>query len=77
VDVDQLGDALRQLDADARADSTASGAPAPAPPEEIVDNWRADEARRRMDENPDDEQLGEHIDLLDVGVRLLARLLGR
>jgi hypothetical protein len=30
-----------------------------------------------MDANPDDEQLGAHIDLLDVGVRLLARLLGK
>jgi hypothetical protein len=30
-----------------------------------------------MDESQDDEQLGAHIDLLDVGVRLLARLLGR
>ena len=77
VDLDELGDALRQLDADARADSAVSGAPAPAPPEEIVANWRADEARRRMDENPGDEQLAAHIDLLDVGVRLLARLLGR
>jgi Zn-finger nucleic acid-binding protein len=73
VDVDHLGDALRQLDADARADATVSGAPAPS--EEIVANWRADEARRH--ENPDDKDLGPHIDLLDVGVTLLARLLGK
>jgi hypothetical protein len=77
VDVDQLGDALRQLDAEARANTPGSAAPPPAPPEEIVANWRADEARNRLDGIPDDEQLGAHIDLLDVGVRLLARLLGK
>jgi Zn-finger nucleic acid-binding protein len=77
VDVDQLGDALRQLDADARAAAPDTAAPAAVPPEEIVANWRADEARNRLAEHPDDERLGPHIDLLDVGVRLLAQLLGK
>ena len=78
VDVDHLGDALRQLDADARADATVSGAPAPAPPEEIVANWRADqEARRRMEAGDDEREIEKEIDLLDVGVTLLSRLLGK
>jgi hypothetical protein len=77
VDVDQLGDALRQLDADARAATPLSGAPAPVPPEAIVSNWRADEARNPMAEIPDDEGFGPHIDLFDGGLRLLASLLGR
>jgi Zn-finger nucleic acid-binding protein len=80
VDLDHLGDALHQLDADARTAAPAPvvGAPARVPPEEIVANWHADQdARRRMEAGPDDDRFETQIDLLDVGVRLLSRLLGR
>jgi hypothetical protein len=78
VDLDHLGDALRQLDADARAAAPAIGAPPPLPPEEIIADWRAEvEARRRMEEDRDDDRLDTHVDLLDVGATLLSRLLGK
>jgi hypothetical protein len=80
VDLDHLGDALRQLDADARAARPAPAAAATplVPPEEIVADWRADhDARRRLEAGPDDDRLRTEIDLLDVGVTLLSRLLGR
>src|SRR6185503_9384683 len=80
VDLDHLGDALRQLDADARAAAPAPtvGAPAPISSEEIVSKWHGDQdARRQMEAGPDDDRLDPQIDLLDVGMRLLARLLGR
>ena len=79
VDLDHLGDALRQLDADARAAAPGSGGAAPAaPPEEIVANWRAEqEARRRLEAGLDDDRVETGIDLLDIGATLLSRLLGR
>jgi hypothetical protein len=78
VDLDHLGDALRQLDADARAAAPAIGAPPPLPPEEIIADWRAEvEARRRMEADGDDDRLDTHVDLLDVGATLLTRLLGK
>jgi hypothetical protein len=79
VDLDHLGDALRQLDADARAAAPVSGGAAPAaPPEEIVANWRADqEVRRRIEAGLDDDRVETGIDLLDIGATLLSRLLGR
>jgi Zn-finger nucleic acid-binding protein len=78
VDLDHLGDALRQLDADARAAAPAIGAPPPLPPEEIIADWRAEvEARRRMEADRDDDRLDPHVDLLDVGATLLTRLLGK
>ncbi len=79
VDLDDLGDALRQIDADARAAAPAGGgAPPAAPPEEIVANWRGDqEARRRMEAGLDDDREETGIDLLDIGATLLSRLLGR
>ena len=78
VDLDHLDDALRQLDADARAAAPAGGSPLAAPPEEIVANWRADqEARRRMEAGLDDDRVDTQIDLLDIGATLLSRLLGR
>jgi len=78
VDLDHLGDALRQLDADARAAASVVGVPPPIPPEEIVADWRADqEERRRLERGDDDERLETQIDLLDVGVTLLSRLLGK
>jgi Zn-finger nucleic acid-binding protein len=78
VDLDHLGDALRQLDADARAAAPAIGAPPPLPPEEIIADWRAEvEARRRMEADRDDDRVDTHVDLLDVGATLLTRLLGK
>jgi TFIIB-like protein len=80
VDLDHLGDALRQLDADARAEAPAAppGTPPPLPTEEIVANWREDqEARRRSEAGLDDAPLERQVDLLDIGVTLLSRLLGR
>jgi Zn-finger nucleic acid-binding protein len=78
VDLDHLGDALRQLDADARAAAPAIGAPPPIPPDEIITDWRADlEARRRLESGEEDKDVETHIDLLDVGVTLLTRLLGK
>jgi hypothetical protein len=80
VDLDHLGDALRQLDADARAAAPAPpvGAPALISSEEIVAKWHGDQdARRQMEAGPDDDRLDPQIDLLDVGMRLLSRLLGR
>jgi hypothetical protein len=35
------------------------------------------EARRRMDADRDDDRLDPQVDLLDVGVTLLSRLLGK
>ena len=78
VDLDHLGDALRQLDADARAAAPVAGDAPAAPPEEIVVNWRADqEARRRIEAGLDDDGVDTQIDLLDIGATLLSRLLGR
>jgi hypothetical protein len=80
VDPAHLGDALRQLDADARAETAAVGAPPPTSPVEIVGDWRAErEARRRRDAGLDevDADIGPQMDLLDAGVTLLSRLLGR
>ena len=78
VDLDHLGDALRQLDADARAAAPVAGAPPPIPPDDIVADWRADhEARRRMESGEEDDDLKPQVDLLDVGVTLLTRLLGK
>ena len=79
VDLDHLGDALRQLDADARAAAPGGGGAAPAaPPDEIVANWRAEqETRRRMEAELDDDRVETEIDLLDIGATLLSRLLGR
>jgi hypothetical protein len=78
VDLDHLGDALRQLDADARAATRVTGAPPPIPPDEIVADWRADqEERRRLERGDEDEGREMQIDLLDVGVTLLSRLLGK
>ena len=78
VDLDHLGDALRQLDVDARAAAPVAGDAPAAPPEEIVVNWRADqEARRRMEAGLDDDRAETGIDLLDIGAALLSRLLGR
>ena len=58
VDLDHLGDALRQLDADARAAAPAIGAPPPMPPDEIIADWRADqEARRRLEAGDDDDDV--------------------
>jgi Zn-finger nucleic acid-binding protein len=77
VDLDHLGDALRQLDADARSAAPPGGAPPPIPPDEIIADWRADqEARRRLEEGDDDREMERQVDLLDVGVTLLSRLLG-
>ena len=77
VDLDHLGDALRQLDADARA-ATPVGAPPPIPPDDIVADWRADqEARRRIESGEEDDDLKPQVDLFDVGVTLLSRLLGK
>jgi Zn-finger nucleic acid-binding protein len=78
VDLDHLGDALRQLDADARAAVPAVDAPAPIPPDEIIADWRADqEAQRRLESGEEDKDVETQIDLLDVGVTLLTRLLGK
>jgi Transcription factor zinc-finger len=77
VDLDHLGDALRQLDADARAAAPAIGAPPPLPPEEIIADWRADVEARRRREDGDDDRLDAQVDLLDVGMTLLSRLLGK
>jgi Zn-finger nucleic acid-binding protein len=78
VDLDHLGGALRQLDADARVAATAIGAPPPMPPGEIIADWRADqEARRRLEEGDEDDDVNTQIDLLDVGATLLSRLLGK
>jgi Zn-finger nucleic acid-binding protein len=78
VDLDHLGDALRQLDADARAAAPGVGAPPPIPPDEIVADWRADQqARQRLESGEEDSDVETHIDLLDVGVTLLTRLLGK
>jgi hypothetical protein len=76
VDLDHLDDALRQLDADARKNAPVVQAQPPAPPDEIVANWRADQDVRRRVEADVDERHGQ-IDLLDVGLTLLSRLLGR
>ena len=100
----RLGDALRQLDADARAaapalrpgsgqalrpgsgqalrpgSGQAVGAPPPIPPDEIIADWRAEEeGRRRLEAGLDDANAEGRppIDLLDVGVTLLSRLLGK
>lgn len=75
VDLDQLGDSLRQLDADARAGAPDVSTPPPTPPDDIVARWRSDEARDRIEATQDRHTLP--IDLLDVGVRLLWQLLGR
>jgi len=78
VDLDHLGDVLRQLDADARAAASLAGAPPPIPPDDIVADWRADqEARRRIESGEEDDDLKPQVDLLDVGVTLLSRLLGK
>jgi hypothetical protein len=78
VDLDHLDDALRQLDADARKDAPVAGAPPPIPPEEIVADWRAEQdARRHVDDDLDEKHIRGTIDLLDVGVTLLSRLLGK
>ena len=80
VDPAYLADALRQLDADARATAPAVGAPPPIPPDEIIADWRAEqEAHRRLEAGLDDEnaEVRKPIDLLDVGVTLLSRLLGK
>ena len=78
VDLEHLGDALRQLDADARAAASVAGAPPPIPPDDIVADWRADqEARRRIESGEEDDDLKPQVDLLDVGVTLLSRLLGK
>jgi hypothetical protein len=69
-DLDHLSDALRS--------STRTGAPPPLPPEEIIADWRAEvEARRRMEADRDDDRLHPQVDLLDVGVTMLSRLLGK
>jgi hypothetical protein len=78
VDLDHLGDALRQLDADARAAAPPVGAPPPIPPDDIIADWRADqEARRRLASGEEEREVDRQIDLLDVGVTLLSRLLGK
>jgi len=73
VDPVHLGNALRQLDADARA------APPPISHDEIIADWRADQdARRRLEAGLDHEDADRPpLDLLDVGVALLSRLLGK
>ena len=78
VDLDHLGDALRQLDADARAAAPPVGTPPPIPPDDIIADWRADqEARRRLESGEEEREVERQIDLLDVGVTLLSRLLGK
>lgn len=74
VDLDQLGDQLRQLDADARA-APVVASPPPEPPDEIVARWQADRERDRQEAR--DDERPPQLDLLDVGVSLLWRLLGR
>ena len=77
LDPVHLGDALRQLDADARG---AVGAPPPMSHDEIIADWRTEqEKRRRLEAGIDDEDadVRPQIDLLDVCVRLLSRLLGK
>src|SRR5262249_2244297 len=79
-DLAGLGDAVRQLDADAQTSAPRpAGAPPPVPPDEVVADWRADEdERKRFEAELDDERNARlRIDLLDVGVSLLARLLGK
>jgi hypothetical protein len=85
LDPVHLGDALRQLDADARGgvpvlrsgSGQAVGAPPPISHDEIIADWRAEqETRRRLEAGLDDEDRPA-IDLLDVGVALLSRLLGK
>jgi TFIIB-like protein len=80
VDMDHLGDALRQLDADARAAAPAAAPPPPAaaPPDEIVASWRRDlEERRRIEEEDRGDRRSNQVDLLDIGVTLLSELLRR
>jgi hypothetical protein len=88
VDPVHLGDALRQLDAEARAAAAALrpgsgqavGAPPATPPDEIIANWRDEqETRRRLEAGLDeaDADVRPPIDLLDVGLTLLSRLLGK
>jgi Zn-finger nucleic acid-binding protein len=81
IDLDHLGDALRQLDADARAGRPTKGAPPPQPPEEVIADWRADrDERRRLEEGLDDddtERMKTQVDLLDIGATLLSHLLGK
>jgi Zn-finger nucleic acid-binding protein len=74
VDPGYLADALRQLDADARG-----AVPPPVSNDEVVADWRAEqETRRRLEEGLDGEDADRPpIDLLDIGVALLSRLLGK
>ena len=80
VDMNSLGDALRQLDADARAAAPAAAPPPPAtaPPDEIVASWRRDlDERRRIEEEDRGDRRSNPVDLLDITVTLLSELLRR
>jgi hypothetical protein len=80
IDPEHLEDALRQLDADAHAAAPAVGWPPAIPPDEIVRDWRAEEEARRRREaglDIDPGATAPHADLLDIGLTLLSRLLGK